>query len=524
MQATEILSAAQACVRMDALDDAQTLLEALGDLPIPRLWALRADLHRERCEPEAAIAALDRAIAHGAGDWARLRQALMWSPILGDPGVLEKERARCEALLEACESRVLHLDDPVRDLPWLDFYLAYRGMDDRVFRERLGRILRRAAPSLSFEAPHVARGPSPRGKVRLGICSAHLRDHTIGRLNQALIHRLSEFGFHIVLAHVDPPRDAFAEALGASADEVIVTGRALGTAHARLAAAELDVLHYPDLGMDPFTTWLSFARLAPVQTVSWGHPITSGLKTIDAFLASSFLVPRHASDAFTERVLRLPDPMVCWTPPEAPPALARSHFGLPEARPVYLVPQSVFKLHPDFDPVLRSIARGHPEAVIALLAPRRSHWKRSIEQRLGLPPDRLIWVARQPRPGFLELLRTADVVLDPFPFGGGHTSLEAFAMGTPIVTRATRQLRGRLTACWYRTMHLHDWIARDEADYVKRALAWGRDPAARAAAARTLHERTPRLFDREDAVAAHAAAFHGLVEAARGGGRLARVG
>eukprot|EP00501_MAST-03F_sp_TOSAG23-6_P001052 GSMAST32.ASY1.ANO1.1095.1 assembled CDS len=36
-------------------------------------------------------------------------------------------------------------------------------------------------------------------------------------------------------------------------------------------------------------------------------------------------------------------------------------------------------------------------------------------------------------------------LLDPFPFGGGVTSLEGFSVGTPIVTLQSTTLSGALT-------------------------------------------------------------------------------
>jgi glycosyltransferase involved in cell wall biosynthesis len=48
--------------------------------------------------------------------------------------------------------------------------------------------------------------------------------------------------------------------------------------------------------------------------------------------------------------------------------------------------------------------------------------------------SRLRFVPSMPHGDFLELLQGASVMLDPFPFGGGVTSLEALAVGTPVVT------------------------------------------------------------------------------------------
>ena len=514
MDPVEIIEAARTAVKADLLDEAVVLLDALGDLPSARLWLLRADLHRERCEPELALRALKRACELGAGDEARVRAALMWSPIMGDPVQLAVEWRRCSDALANLAQEYLEIPDPVGALPWLDFYLAYRGRSDRTQREHLAATLRRASPILTFEAPHVAGGARPDGPVRLGICSAHLKDHTIGRLNEALVRRLGSYGFTVVLCVPELADDPLASAMAAGAGEVLVLGRDLVDARARLSAARLDILHYPDLGMDPFTTWLAFARLAPVQTVSWGHPITSGLDTIDAFLASPALTPPGSQEDFTERLVQLPDPMVCWTPPEPPAERPRAQLGLPEGRRTYVVPQSAFKLHPDFDVALRRIAEADPDGVIALLAPKRETWKQRLQARIGLPSHQLVWLPGQPREGFLALLAQADVILDPFPFGGGHTSLEALAVGTPIATLPTGQLRGRLTAAWYRTMGLAAFVAPDLAAYVDLAVGWANDPSARARASAAIRARSDRLFRRSDAVAAHAAVFHQLVSEA----------
>src|SRR5262249_20628154 len=101
---------------------------------------------------------------------------------------------------------------------------------------------------------------------------------------------------------------------------------------------------------------------------------------------------------------------------------------------------------------------------------------------------------------FLHLLAQADVVLDTTPFGGGNTSYEAFALGTPIVTLDGQFLRGRITAACYRQMGLEGAIAATEADYVRQALELGTDPASRAGLCRQILDRKHLLFDDGEAV------------------------
>ena len=64
----------------------------------------------------------------------------------------------------------------------------------------------------------------------------------------------------------------------------------------------------------------------------------------------------------------------------------------------------------------------------------------------------------------------ADALLDIPTFSGGNTSLEAFAMGAPIVTWPQDFVRGRLTAGLYKQMGLSDLIATDANSYLKLAL------------------------------------------------------
>jgi predicted O-linked N-acetylglucosamine transferase (SPINDLY family) len=70
------------------------------------------------------------------------------------------------------------------------------------------------------------------------------------------------------------------------------------------AGAEVDVLIYPDLGMEPLSWYLSFARLAPVQMAWWGHPVTTGLPSIDYFISLHDEAP-HAQQHYSEQLIRM---------------------------------------------------------------------------------------------------------------------------------------------------------------------------------------------------------------------------
>lgn len=56
----------------------------------------------------------------------------------------------------------------------------------------------------------------------------------------------------------------------------VLPGGSLNVCAEMLRRQRLDVLVYPEVGLDPVAYFLAFSRLAPVQAVWWGHPDTTG--------------------------------------------------------------------------------------------------------------------------------------------------------------------------------------------------------------------------------------------------------
>src|SRR5262249_34080021 len=108
--------------------------------------------------------------------------------------------------------------------------------------------------------------------------------------------------------------------------------------------------------------------------------------------------------------------------------------------------------------------------------------------------DRIHFLRQMPRSDFLELLACSDVMLDPFPFGGGHSSYEALALGLPVVTLPGEFLRGRLTYAMYQQMGYKDAIAANREEYISIALRLGADKKKNAAARAAIAESGSVLF------------------------------
>jgi predicted O-linked N-acetylglucosamine transferase (SPINDLY family) len=272
-----------------------------------------------------------------------------------------------------------------------------------------------------------------------------------------------------------------------------------------VAEQQLDVLFYADVGMDAVASTLAFSRLAPVQCVTWGHPSTTGLDTIDYFISSEALETAGAEQHYTETLVRLKTLPIYYYRPEPPaPLKGRGYFGLTDEAHVYGCPQAVFKFHPDFDEVLGGILRGDPRGVLVLSQGLRPHWEQLLRRRFAvtLPDvaDRIRFLPMLSRPDFLNLFAVVDVLLDPLHCVGGNSSYEALSLGTPVVTLPSRFLRGRLTFAQYERMQILDCVVDTPQAYIDRALRLGRDAEYRADVRRKILDANGVLYENPEGV------------------------
>lgn len=304
----------------------------------------------------------------------RLRSALMLPGVMQSVEQIDHTRMRLQATLdELCQSSD-RVTDPMAALNSLPFYLAYAGRDDRPILEKLAAVHEQICPTLTFTAPHVNRSPARSGhKIRLGVISTYLYRHTIGKLNLGLIKHIDRSRFEVFVLE-NPIDDPIANHIRAVADHLIPVPGSFSALRQSITSAELDIIFYPDIGMVPMMYYLAFARLAPLQCVTWGHPVTCGIRTMDYFLSATHLETAGSESQYTERLHRFTVPGTCYARPTRP-AIAgdRSRFGFGSDWHVYVCPQTLFKIHPVFDAILARILRRSRRAYRAAGGQSRRH-------------------------------------------------------------------------------------------------------------------------------------------------------
>ncbi len=488
-----------------------------------------AQLYANR--PEAAARSLDRAAALRPGDPAAAWRAARVLPVVAaSTDQAARFRARYRDRLTALAAALAGAPPAVLraalDGAWDAFHLHYQGLPAVDEQRLLGGLLHRIAGGLrpALAGPRPVPPPGPDGRLRIGFASSLLCRHTVSVLFGGWLRGLDRRRYSVHLYHLGDRQDAVSDELSAVADTVrVLPGAPFDAAATAIAGDALHALVYPELGMDRRVLRLAALRLAPVQAVAWGHPVTTGLPTVDLFLSSVAMEPPDGDAHYTERLVRLPGLGVHLARPgPAPGHRRRAELGLAEDALVFLVPQSPFKLRPADDDLYARIAAAEPRARFVFVMAAKAQASRGVKDTIiarlhaafaarGLVLADHLRILPQLSPAdFLELNRLSDVFLDAPGWSGGRTTTEALSCGLVPVTLPGPLMRQRHTAALLRLVGVDETIARDRDDYVALALRLARDRAWRAALQARIAQGLGALWEREDAVRA----LEGVLEAA----------
>jgi len=478
------------------------------------------------CRMADADRSFARILAIRASPGTELMRATTLCPIETSEADMLERRRRYREQVAALRDRKLRLEDPYREAGYPHwFYLAYHGLDDRPLQEELASFFLEACPALGERAAHVDR-PAGNKRARIGVVSSFLGSHTIGTLLRGLLAEMDKTRFEILLFRPNEATDEAARRIDRSASRTVRIPRDLAKARRAIAECELDLLYFPDIGMDSFTYFLAFARLAPVQIVSWGHPDTTGIANLDYFLSVASFEPESAEVFYSERLIKLSRISSYFYRPDAvAPAKTRADFGLPEKGSLYLCLASLFKFHPRFDAILDALLARDPSSHIVMNTGHCTAWDQRLTERVArrnpAARERMHFLKWIPHPDFFSLARLADAFLDPIIFGGGRTCLELWAYGVPIVTWPGPYLRGRIAYGGYRQMGYTDLVARDSEHYVELCLELANDKAKRARVGREVADAAGTLYEDKAAVREIEDFFLAAIDAARRGEKLA---
>ncbi len=272
---------------------------------------------------------------------------------------------------------------------------------------------------------------------------------------------------------------------------------------------KLDKLVFCEIGMDARIIHLAHFRLANKQYNTWGHSDTSGYPEIDYFVSSKLyeLPEEESSEHYSEKLILQNGMCTCYVNPTSEYNLIRerSEYGLSNFEKLIMCPQSLFKIHPDFDFYIFEILLKNPNASIVLLDNSKKikmyeRWDNVITKYpkyMGIL-SRVKFVPPQNHKNFVNLMKCSDVLIDPYPFGGCNSSLESFSLHKPLVTQPSRRINGRFTYGFYKKMEMEEMIAKNRKEYVDIVTRLLEDKEFYDKQVNLLKERSDILFEDQE--------------------------
>lgn len=352
---------------------------------------------------------------------------------------------------------------------------------------------RYAEPLRSAWRPH-ANARDPKKRLVVGYVSGDFRDHAAAGVIEPILAAHDKNAVEIALFSCNPADDARTARFKSIADRWRDwRGLSDEEAATQVRADGVDIL--VDLsGHTGGNRLLVFARKpAPVQITGWGDANGTGLSAIDFLFTDPVALPAASRGEFAEQALDLPNAQFFAAPTDAPepvwPSRDDATLYVGTFNRIAKLDDAVLKLW------ARLLAKPGRRLVLKDRTIVEAAARARIEARLaaaGIDPAKADLVGPTDRAANYADYARLDVALDPFPYGGGLTTLDALWMGVPLVTWRGRTIQGRLSASILAAIGRPEWIAETPEDYVRIVEALLADALARRSARENLRDAVRR--------------------------------
>jgi protein O-GlcNAc transferase len=315
--------------------------------------------------------------------------------------------------------------------------------------------------------------------LRVGFVSGDLRDHPVGYFAEGVLASLSQeapgrLELFAYLSHFCA--DAVAERIKASCSgwrSLVGVSDERAAQYIREDGIDIlvDLSGHTAHNRLPLFAW----KPAPVQ-ISWlGYSATTGVAAMDYVVADPWTLPESEEGNFTEKIWRLPETRLCFTPPtediDVTPLAALSNGYVTFGSFNHLS-----KMNDDVVGLWTRVLEAVPDSRLLLIT--KQFTEVSVRQRVierfaahGIDAGRLIVEGPVSRRQYLAAYQRVDIALDPFPYPGGTTTVDALWMGVPVLTLAGDRFLSRQGVGLLMNVGLPQWVAVSPEDYVGRAAS-----------------------------------------------------
>ncbi|MFN8672342.1 MAG: tetratricopeptide repeat protein [Candidatus Sericytochromatia bacterium] len=271
-----------------------------------------------------------------------------------------------------------------------------------------------------------------------------------------------------------------------------------------LKILDLDILYHWEVGTTFINYFVPFFKTAKIQCTSLGWPETSGIKQMDYFISNTFMEKAGSDSHYTEKLIKMNNLPLIYKKITIKENFTPEQLGLPNNYNYYTCLQNIKKIHPDFDFILKNILEKDEKALIIFVEDFNELNTLTLKNRfrITIPEfyERILFLERLSYQEYLNLIKYSDIILDTLYTGGGNTSIEAFSIGTPIITLPAEMQRGRFTYALYKILDIQDCIANSIEEYINLALDTVKDKNRRNNISECIKNKNYLLFNAENSI------------------------
>jgi len=218
-------------------------------------------------------------------------------------------------------------------------------------------------------------------------------------------------------------------------------------------------------------------RCAPVQATWLGWMASTGIQEIDYIIGDTYATPLSDQSKFSEKIYQLTNIWECLS-------ISNSDFKVPFVKnnnkenvvlgclansmklndPLIKIWSKILNQIPNSKLILRNKTFAIPKV-------REKFIEKFCNNKVNKNQLIIEGQSFKSRSEYLEHYNNIDIILDTFPAGGVTQSFDASFMGVPILTKIHNK------CFWFRSgesinknLKMDDWIAKDEHDYIQKAI------------------------------------------------------
>ena len=216
------------------------------------------------------------------------------------------------------------------------------------------------------------------------------------------------------------------------------------------------------------------ARCAPVQIHYLGYPGSLGGRLVDYIIADHYTVPVSSEEFYPEKVIRISSTYQLndYASFEPVPLVTRGSQDLPEDVPVIGVFNAINKVRLEVWVVWMKIMREVPNAILWILDPGPPCYDviRRVANAYGVRAGRIHIAPRVSYKDHLARIQCADLMLDPWPYGGHTTTSDSLFSGVPVLAMSGTNFASRVSGSLLKAAGLECLVQPTKEDYVRIAI------------------------------------------------------